>query len=117
MAGVRGWLAAALRIGGAPPVGGEGGGDAHLSRQQQEAVARGVNVVEVFGGVVLADGVGVGKTREALALGRAVRRRIGAGKKMLLVVPSRLQGAWKKLASEMGLVEGRHFEVVTHHRM
>ncbi|TXD33519.1 DEAD/DEAH box helicase [Lujinxingia vulgaris] len=116
MAGVRGWLAAALRIGGAPQLGGEGGGDAHLSRQQQEAVARGAQVVEAFGGVVLADGVGVGKTREALALGRAVRRGQGAGR-MLLVVPSRLQGAWRRVAGEMGLVEGRHFEVVTHHRM
>ncbi|RDV37827.1 hypothetical protein DV096_11970 [Bradymonadaceae bacterium TMQ3] len=36
---------------------------------------------------------------------------------MLLVVPSRLQGGWRRVAAEMGLVEGRHVEVVTHHRM
>ena len=126
MAGGRGWLAGALGV-GRPAVedegaGGEAGcaeeGDAsHLSRQQREAVARGVKMVEASGGVVLADGVGVGKTREALALGRAVRRWRGDTGRMLLVVPSRLQGAWRRAASEMGLVEGRHVEVVTHHRM
>ncbi|RAL20746.1 hypothetical protein DL240_15630 [Lujinxingia litoralis] len=36
---------------------------------------------------------------------------------MLLVVPSRVQGAWRAEAGTRGWVEGRQYEVVTHHRM
>src|SRR5690554_4153105 len=49
-------------------------GELDLAAFQQRAVRRGLRIVRTYGGVLLADAVGLGKTRVGLAMAAALQR-------------------------------------------
>ncbi len=122
MASVRDWLAAALSS--ARDSGGlqdENTTDVTLSAKQRVAVERGVEVVRHYGGVLLADAVGFGKTRVATELAkrvvRDIRRRRRSVEAPLFVVPARLRDNWRKAIHAAGWQCGRDAVIVSHHRL
>lgn len=117
---VRGWLLEALEVGRpAEDERGDGRDGGGLSRQQREAVERGARVVESFGGVLLADAVGLGKTAIALEMARLlvrrIRRRGVSAEPPLFVVPARLRRQWERTILEVGWQPGRDAHLVSHH--
>lgn len=121
MATVRDWLAAAMGLGRAGEVSGAEGvrSDQELSEQQRAAVVRGLEVVRRYGGVLLADAVGLGKTRVATHLARRVvrdvHRRRRSVEPALFVVPARLRKNWRRAINAVGWQCGRDAEIVSHH--
>lgn len=97
-----------------------------LERHQSEAVSRLVDMMLQFGGAVLADAVGLGKTRTALHAAVRLRRRVGGSLSgvgegqnlgpIVLCVPSRLKVAWEQASSRLGL-GADEVVVMTHARM
>lgn len=92
-----------------------------LSPQQQSAVDRGATTVRRYGGVVLADAVGLGKTRVAVAMARRIvsdtRRRSGRADPALFAVPARLRDRWREAIGAVGWQCGRDARLVSHHRL
>ena len=71
-----------------------------LLPHQAEAVARARAILARFGGVLVADGVGLGKTFIALALAALERR---AGGDAVAVVPAALRDEWADAARRVGV--------------
>lgn len=69
---------------------------AWLLPHQADAVARARGILERFGGVLIADGVGLGKTYVALALAALERR---SGGEAVAVVPAALRGEWTRASA------------------
>lgn len=124
---VRDWFGVYLRESAADEdamVGNTGGaeriGELELAPFQQRAVLRGLKIARAYGGVLLADAVGLGKTRVGLAMAAALRRdaRIrGAGGRagpILCCAPARLGTQWREAAIAAGVAD---FEVITHTAM
>ena len=72
---------------------------AWLMPHQADAVLRAWAVLERFGGVLVADGVGLGKTYIGLALAGLER---AAGREALVVAPAALRREWQRAAQEVG---------------
>lgn len=121
VAQARDWLLEAMERGRLKPVGPRDGFEKKesLSPQQEEAVERGVALVESFGGVLLADAVGLGKTSVALELVRRLvhrmRRRGATAEPPLFVVPARLRRHWEQAAHVVGWQPDRDLRLVSHH--
>ena len=73
---------------------------AWLLPHQADAVRRCRPILSRFGGVLLADGVGLGKTYVALALAEIER---AAGGDAVAVVPAALRGEWQRAEGETGV--------------
>lgn len=90
-------------------------GDLELAAFQQRAAVRGLSIARAFGGVVLADAVGLGKTRVSLAIATAlvrdVRLRAGRTGPVWVCAPARLRRQWEEASTRAGVTA---FEVVTH---
>ncbi len=90
-------------------------GELELAGFQRRAVARGLDIARTFGGVLLADAVGLGKTRVSLGIARALARdarlRSGAPVTVVVYVPARLRRQWEEALAR---AQVREFEVVTH---
>lgn len=72
-----------------------------LLPHQGEAVARARGILERFGGVLVADGVGLGKTYIALALA-ALERRDGGD--AMAIVPAAIADEWQRAMARTGVV-------------
>ena len=83
---------------------------AWLLPHQADAVRRCVAILRRFGGVLLADGVGLGKTYVALALASLERARGGDA---VAVVPAALRAEWLRASRETGVAVALH----THTRL
>ncbi|HET9440492.1 MAG TPA: DEAD/DEAH box helicase [Longimicrobiales bacterium] len=64
-----------------------------LAQHQVEAVARARSIMQRRGGVLIADGVGLGKTFIAAAL---VEQELSAGNAVTVVIPAALRVAWRQ---------------------
>ena len=122
MATVQRWLAKMLDDDGQPPpTGDENQHSPQLSAKQTAAVTRGAEVVRRWGGVILADAVGLGKTRVAVAMARRIvsqtRRRLGKTEPPLFVVPARLREPWRDALGAAGYNCPRDAVVISHHRL
>lgn len=87
---------------------------AELAAFQERAASRLVAMIGRWGGALLADAVGLGKTRVALVVAAAISRaqRVdGIRPVVAFVVPARLRATWRAAAQDAGLSD---FEVVTH---
>ena len=73
---------------------------AWLLPHQADAVRRCQPILGRFGGVLLADGVGLGKTYVALALAEIER---ATGGDAVAVVPAALRGEWQRAETETGV--------------
>ena len=80
-----------------------------LTRFQRHGVWRARHILEELGGVVVADGVGLGKTFIAGGLIETYRDR---RQRVLLIRPAALEGMWKKFLSDnyLGDVEAISYE-------
>lgn len=66
----------------------------HLNESQQQGTAKAIAAMDEHGGFLLADGTGVGKTRQLLAV---AHNYAGQGKKVVIVAPSEvIKPDWKK---------------------
>ena len=92
-----------------PPAAGEAP-PAWLLPHQADAVHRCLAVLRRFGGVLLADGVGLGKTYVALALAAIERARGGDA---VAIVPAALRAEWQRAGRETGIAVALH----THTRL
>jgi len=82
----------------------------HLDDHQQEGVAKAIASLNDNGGVLVADGTGVGKTRQLLAVGQ---HYLDQGKKVLVVAPKgvtkadwakkTVTGSWQNDSQAMGV--------------
>jgi hypothetical protein len=81
-----------------PPRGGQPPG--WLLPHQTDAVLRARAVLARFGGVLIADGVGLGKTYIALALAALEHESHGAA---VAIVPAALRSEWRRVAAEVGV--------------
>lgn len=82
----------------------------HLDDHQQEGVAKAIASLDGTGGFLLADGTGLGKTREQLAI---AQKYLDDGKKVLVIAPkavtkidwkkNTLSGSWKNDSGVMGI--------------
>jgi superfamily II DNA or RNA helicase len=94
----------------------EGGvGELELAPFQRRAVERGLTIARRYGGVLLADAVGLGKTRVSLGIARNLAResrlRSGRRRPALFCVPARLRDQWRRKAQRGGFSSPR---VVSH---
>ena len=121
MAQVRDWLALAMGNGRSVATSYDETVGRKLSAQQRAAVGRGVEVVERYGGVLLADSVGLGKTRVAVEMAQRLVRRMRrdgtSGDAVVFVVPARLRQNWRRAIGAAGWQVGRDAEVISHHAM
>ncbi|MFB6264867.1 MAG: SNF2-related protein, partial [Bradymonadaceae bacterium] len=82
-------------------------GDLDLAPFQSRAVERALDIARRYGGVLLADSVGLGKTRVALAtarwLAREDRLSKGARTPVWFCVPAKLRDQWRRSAERAGL--------------
>ncbi len=125
---VRRWLAGAVDDSTREATGQAHSPQAHsdegdgLSPQQREAVVQGAAVIRRVGGVLLADAVGLGKTRTAMALARRIRREArrlpgGPPGPALIVAPARLGATWRRAVADVGWEFGRDARLTTHYRL
>ena len=86
-----------------------------LLPHQSEAVLRAWAILARFGGVLVADGVGLGKTFVGLALGELERRR---GGNACVIAPAALRHEWVRAAESVGspLVFVSHTALARHRR-
>lgn len=86
-----------------------------LLPHQTEAVLRAWVILAQFGGVLVADGVGLGKTFVGLALGELERRRGGDA---CVIAPAALRREWQRAAESVGspLVFISHTALARRHR-
>jgi len=87
-----------------------------LEKFQREGVVRLVDMAHQFGGAVLADGVGLGKTRMSLHAAVRLRRRTGDDRPLLICAGARLRTMWTKAAESAGFGQGE-VQVLTHTAM
>jgi superfamily II DNA or RNA helicase len=74
-----------------------------LAPHQRSAVERALEMLDRYGGVLLADEVGLGKSYVAAAVARAMQER---GHDVELIVPASLIGQWKEVARDFGVRAG-----------
>ena len=90
-------------------------GELELAEFQRQAARRGLEIARTFGGVVLADAVGLGKTRVSLAIAQALvrdaRLRAGRAGPVWVCAPARLRRQWQEALTHAGVGAS---EVVTH---
>ena len=89
-----------------------------LSRAQRRAAERAERAVRRYGGAILADATGLGKTRVALALLRGgLKRRERA--RALLCVPARLKPMWERalLHAAQGAPWRERVTLLSHHAL
>ncbi len=86
-----------------------------LEEFQREGVMRLVDMAQLFGGAVLADGVGLGKTRMSIHAATRIRRRTRDERPVLICAGARLKKMWEQAAESVGL-QGE-FRVITHTAM
>src|SRR5690554_414138 len=95
-------------------------GALELAAFQQRAVRRGLKIVRTYGGVLLADAVGLGKTRVGLAMAAALQRDMrmqttgGRAGPILCCVPARLAAQWREASVAAGLAD---VDIITHSAM
>lgn len=93
-------------------------GELELAGFQARAARRGLEMARRFGGVLLADGVGLGKTRVALSIAASLARdarKSGLGAaSVLCLAPARLRMQWEASARQAGLTQ---FEMRSHTRL
>jgi hypothetical protein len=92
-------------------------GELDLAPFQTRAARRGTAIARRYGGVIVADAVGLGKTRVSLAIVEALRRerRLGTGGHPVQVcVPARLREQWRRKLQKAG-IEG--FRMCSHTEM
>jgi superfamily II DNA or RNA helicase len=87
-----------------------------LEKFQREGVVRLVDMTHQFGGAVLADGVGLGKTRMSLHAAARMRRRSGDERPLLICAGARLRNMWEKAAESAGFRQGE-VRLLTHTAM
>lgn len=92
-------------------------GALELAAIQQRAVARAGRALALYGGVVLADATGMGKTRVALALIWRFLARNHASHRVMLCVPARLRVMWGRALAQanQGRSWAQRVVLVTHH--
>ena len=71
-----------------------------LAPHQRSAVERALELLGRYGGVLLADEVGLGKSYVAAAVARTMQER---GYEVELIVPASLVAQWKEVAGEFGV--------------
>ena len=88
-------------------------GELPLTRFQKDGVTRAARLLEDYGGVLISDGVGLGKTFLAGELIRqAVRDR---GQRVLVIAPAALRdGPWRSFLHEYGHAHGFQCEVYSY---
>ena len=84
-----------------------------LAEHQEEAVRRARRILRERGGVLIADGVGLGKTYVALAL---IEEELSRGGRVLVAVPAALRSAWARPLQRLGHTSGC-LRVTTHTRL
>ena len=84
-----------------------------LLPHQADAVTRVRTILRRFGGALVADGVGLGKTFIALALAELERRR---GGDVVAVVPAALLTEWTRAAASVGVPLALHSHAVLSRR-
>jgi len=93
-------------------------GDLELAPFQTRAVRRGAEIAGRYGGVVIADAVGLGKTRVSLGIVERLcqRRRTqgGVSGRVLVSVPARLREQWRRRLQSAGL---ESYRMVSHTAM
>ena len=90
-------------------------GDLELAPFQTRAARRGVDIARRYGGVIIADAVGLGKTRVALAVAETLlrdrRQRSGEARRLWVCVPARLRAQWRRKLRQAGFGDVR---IVSH---
>lgn len=89
-------------------------GELELAGFQRRAAVRGLDIARTYGGVLLADAVGLGKTRVSSSIAKALARDArlrGGSSQVLICAPARLAAQWERAATRAGLAE---FAIVTH---
>lgn len=82
-------------------------GSLELADFQSRAASQIESIVDVWGGALLADAVGMGKTRVALAAAVAIRRRQARPRKpVAIIAPARVLEHWRAHLEKAGLSEG-----------
>src|SRR5687767_8034448 len=81
-----------------------------LAQFQADAVARAERIIRARGGVVIADGVGLGKTFVAAALIERFRR---PDSKTVVIIPSSLFKPWRLALAPMRDMAG-HLDLISH---
>lgn len=109
------WFRRALgaEYGGEAPTPGRVG-ELELAGFQARAARRGLEMARRFGGVLLADAVGLGKTRVALSIAASLsrdERKVANPSGVLCVAPARLQTQWRAAADKAGVTE---FDFLSH---
>lgn len=93
-------------------------GDLQLAPFQQAAASRLIRMVEQHHGALLADAVGLGKTRVSLTAGWHIARRSAranhTARSLLCCVPSRLMPAWRATVRAAGLEPDHDVQLMTH---
>lgn len=99
-------------------------GELELASFQRSAVRRGLKIARRYGGVLLADTMGLGKTRVGLAIAASLRRdarALGANRPrapgasgVLCCAPARLKAQWETAAAAAKLSD---FRVISHARL
>lgn len=93
----------------------------NLSENQKLAVQRGLFILERYGGLLLADAVGLGKTRIALGIAEAYlsqeRYWRGRAGELILVAPTRLRRQWNRAAAQMGGGHNKNLRFISHYEM
>jgi hypothetical protein len=82
-----------------------------LTGFQEAGVRRARAILRRWGGVVIADAVGLGKTFMGLAL---VEEELRAGGSVVLAVPASLRGTWRRLARRLEPGAGGALHVLSH---
>ena len=93
-------------------------GELDLADFQRRAARRGASMARTFGGVLIADAVGLGKTRVALSiastLARDRRKLTHSRADVLCLGPARLEAQWRLAAERAGLTD---FNFCSHTRL
>ncbi|MFB6372996.1 MAG: SNF2-related protein, partial [Bradymonadaceae bacterium] len=93
-------------------------GELDLAPFQARAARRGTDIARRYGGVIVADAVGLGKTRVALAIVETLRRdrRLQSAdqRPVWVCVPARLRDQWRRKMTQAGF---ERFELLSHTQM
>lgn len=84
-----------------------------LADFQSDAVTRALANIRQFGGTILADATGLGKTRMALAIARTLLQE-SPHKTVYICIPSRLQNSWQRAALTSGWQIPSELQFITH---
>lgn len=89
--------------------------DPGLADFQAAAVTRALTLIHHFGGAILADGVGLGKTRMGLAIARSMLQNTTSPDRVVyLCIPARLRSHWQRTALSSGWQIPSQLQCITH---